>query len=437
MIIVFAGPTISASDVREGLERAEVRPPARTGDIYAACQDQASAIGLIDGFFEGVPSVWHKEILWALDQGIPVFGASSMGALRAAELHPFGMTGVGWIFEAYRDGVLEDDDEVALRHGPQELGYVALSEPMVNIRASLDRAVATGVLDRAIASGLTDMAKKTYFPDRSWEGLFDRAADQNLNTECLEKLRSWLPSGRVDQKRLDALDMLAAMARLDKNEHIAQDRNFDFQHTVMWEDLTRRHGARAPSRETLLILDQLRRDPDRYQALRLRAAAGLVSQVGQDVPQSEIDRAVTQFRTENRLFTGAALADWLASNDLDLPGLQQRVKDALRLTAAIAENLQAFRTALMAELKTDGDYDTLLAEAQNMAATLDRAGIHNPTPDDLDLNPATLLIWYFEDLNGQAVPDDLDAYLLRHDFADRAECEQMMARAFVLWQDQG
>lgn len=147
MIFIFAGPTIDRPNVTRALPTANVCAPARAGDIYRACQQQASAIGLIDGFFEGVPSVWHKEILWALDQGIPVFGASSMGALRAAELHVFGMTGIGRIFEAYRDGVFEDDDEVALRHGPQELGYVALSEPMVNIRASLDSAVAAGVVE--------------------------------------------------------------------------------------------------------------------------------------------------------------------------------------------------------------------------------------------------------------------------------------------------
>ena len=62
------------------------------------------AVGIIDGYFQQVPSVWHKEILWAMAQGVHVFGSASMGALRAAELAPFGMRGVGLIFEAYRDG---------------------------------------------------------------------------------------------------------------------------------------------------------------------------------------------------------------------------------------------------------------------------------------------------------------------------------------------
>ena len=86
--------------------------------MLRAARGAPRAIGLIDGVFERVLPVWHKEILWAMTQGIHVFGAASMGALRAAELHAFGMVGVGRIFADYRDGVLEADDEVAVLHGP-------------------------------------------------------------------------------------------------------------------------------------------------------------------------------------------------------------------------------------------------------------------------------------------------------------------------------
>ena len=118
------------------------RPPKATSTA-PRCRGPL-AIGLIDGYFERVPAVWHKEILWALSQGIHVFGSASMGALRAAELAPFGMIGVGAIFEAYRDGILEDDDEVAVAHGPADTGYRAGSDAMVNIRATLARAVQHG-----------------------------------------------------------------------------------------------------------------------------------------------------------------------------------------------------------------------------------------------------------------------------------------------------
>ena len=93
----------------------------------------------MDGVFERVPAVWHKEILFALSEGIHVYGAASMGALRAAELDRFGMRGVGEVYRAYADGVLEDDDEVAVAHAGAEDGFRPISDSMVDIRATLER----------------------------------------------------------------------------------------------------------------------------------------------------------------------------------------------------------------------------------------------------------------------------------------------------------
>ena len=127
-------------------------PPIKQGDLLKALRDhQPSTVVIIDGYFEQVPSVWHKEILWALKQGVTVIGAASMGALRAAELQQFGMLGVGKIFEAYCSGrfspfdelLFEDDDEVAVVHGPPELDYIG-SLAMVDLRASLAGAEAEG-----------------------------------------------------------------------------------------------------------------------------------------------------------------------------------------------------------------------------------------------------------------------------------------------------
>src|SRR5436305_3085254 len=112
--VVFAGPTLPPRLRRDGETLWEWRPPVRQGDVYRAALTGPAAIGIIDGYFEVVPTVWHKEILWAMAQGIHLFGAASIGALRAAELDSFGMRGVGRIYEAYRDGILEDDDEVAV-----------------------------------------------------------------------------------------------------------------------------------------------------------------------------------------------------------------------------------------------------------------------------------------------------------------------------------
>ncbi len=138
-VYVFTGPTISASEARRELE-AVYLPPAAEGDVYRITLQHPQAIGVIDGYFQSVPTVRHKEILWAMSRGIHIFGSASIGALRAAELFPFGMEGVGTVFELYRDGILEDDDEVAVAHGPADMGYLACSEAMVNIRQTLRKA---------------------------------------------------------------------------------------------------------------------------------------------------------------------------------------------------------------------------------------------------------------------------------------------------------
>src|SRR5262245_61901218 len=210
-ICIFTGPTLPPAEAAKILD-AEYLPPAAIGDVYKAAQKRPWAIGIIDGFFESTPSVLHKEVLWAMAQGVHVYGASSMGALRAAELERFGMVGVGRVFEAYRDGALSDDDEVAVRQGPAEAGYVAGSEAMVNLPATLARAREAGVRGGALLRGCSGLAEAVFYPERGWERLLPDAAAAGFDPEGCRRLAGWLPAGRVDQKRLDALALLRQVA---------------------------------------------------------------------------------------------------------------------------------------------------------------------------------------------------------------------------------
>src|SRR5213078_1461876 len=128
-VFIFTGPTISPAEASAEL-KAVYLPPAAEGDVYRVALHRPQAIGIIDGYFQSIPTVRHKEILWAMSRGIHVFGSASMGALRAAELAAFGMEGAGKIFKLYRDGVLDDDDEVAIAHGSAEVEFIAGSEAM-------------------------------------------------------------------------------------------------------------------------------------------------------------------------------------------------------------------------------------------------------------------------------------------------------------------
>src|SRR5262249_51777670 len=102
-VVVFIGPSLSRVDALARFPGIVVDPPAARGDLYRAARS-ATPVVLVDGLFDSVRSVWHKEILWALAHGVRVLGASSMGALRAAECAAFGMEPIGVIAHDYLHG---------------------------------------------------------------------------------------------------------------------------------------------------------------------------------------------------------------------------------------------------------------------------------------------------------------------------------------------
>jgi hypothetical protein len=141
--VVFVGPSLHGRtlELPPGIV---LRPPAAQGDIYRACSRGRRSSASSTAISKACRRSGTRRSCGRCRKGIAVYGSASMGALRAAELDVFGMTGIGRIYEWYRDGLIEDDDEVALVHGPAEAGYVPLSEPSVNVRASCAAAVEAG-----------------------------------------------------------------------------------------------------------------------------------------------------------------------------------------------------------------------------------------------------------------------------------------------------
>jgi hypothetical protein len=196
--VVTAGPTISAADIRRHLPSAEIRGPIAFGDAFGYGLTAGDRLLIIDGLFLHRPSVRHKELLGLLDDGVTVAGASSMGALRAAELHPFGMLGYGEIYADYRDGRLEADDEVAMVHGSPEDEYPVFVDALVNIRATLVHAESLGILSAADAVAMVAAARALPFTARHWTTLL---SESGLPRELAPSLRDL----RQDIKHRDAV----------------------------------------------------------------------------------------------------------------------------------------------------------------------------------------------------------------------------------------
>jgi hypothetical protein len=234
-LVIFVGPTLHSAELPP-LPHARFLPPAAQGDLYrATIQEPAPrAILLIDGYFRACPAVRHKEILWALTGGIHVFGAASMGALRAAELAPFGMVGIGAVFEAFHKGLLEDDDEVAIEHGPAELGYPQVSEAMVDIRATLKAAEAEGVIGPVLEARLLEIAKRMFYARRSYPALLEAVLRESADPIEVEHLWQWLPIGRKSIKREDALLAVAAGSKFVAGDPAPFRPAFRLVRTEMW-----------------------------------------------------------------------------------------------------------------------------------------------------------------------------------------------------------
>jgi hypothetical protein len=230
---------------------AEFLPPVQLGDVWRITQEQPAAIGIIDGYFDHVPAVWHKEILYALACKIPVYGSSSMGALRGAELASFGMMPIGSIAAAYCSGEINSDDEVAMVHASSEYGYRPLSEPLVNVRSTVAAAIAQRVLSEGSGKLVIETARSLFYPDRAWEHLL-RLVPFRQNE--LSAFRAWLPRGRIDQKRADAMALLKRMGSdLATSGGKAVLAAPEFTPTVLWSELVRQETPLASILDEFLL----------------------------------------------------------------------------------------------------------------------------------------------------------------------------------------
>lgn len=236
---VFLGPSLPLDEARK-LCAATYLPPIKQGDLLRALRDhEPDLVLIVDGYFEQVPAVWHKEILWALQQGVNVVGAASMGALRAAELQQFGMQGVGKVFQAYSSGrfspfdeiPFEDDDEVAVVHGPAALDYVG-SLAMVDLRATLAVAETEGVIGQACRDHLAYCGKEIFYKNRDYDAVIESARKDGRFAAELKNFALWVEQGKISQKRIDAVEALQWVAKAAPNPAVP---NFRFEHTSVWD----------------------------------------------------------------------------------------------------------------------------------------------------------------------------------------------------------
>jgi hypothetical protein len=136
---------------------------------------------------------------------VRAFGASSMGALRAAECAPYGFLPLGAIARWYAHEVIDGDDEVAMLVHPET--HAALTVPSVNVRYVARLAQRRGLLTQAEAAKLIDESRAIFYMDRTWDDVVDLVPER-----ARDRVRS-IADREGDLKRWDARFALRSVLR--------------------------------------------------------------------------------------------------------------------------------------------------------------------------------------------------------------------------------
>ena len=207
--IVYLGPTLKREEAIKILD-ADYRDPAKKGDFLMLSQDsdEKKYVGFVDGvFLHDYPPPPIEVYHLATRKNIELIGASSLGALRAVELEKFGMKGIGKIFQLYKNGLINADDEVAVTF--VRGSNILQSEAMIDIRFNLFLAYKRRIITNETKKRIAKIAKNIYFPFRNYEDII-KLTQQQLPSiyDELEGFRSYILKNRDSLKARDAIKLL-------------------------------------------------------------------------------------------------------------------------------------------------------------------------------------------------------------------------------------
>ncbi|MEE0935926.1 MAG: TfuA-related McrA-glycine thioamidation protein [Methanobrevibacter sp.] len=211
-IIIYTGLSLPFDEAKEILDSSEgveviYKRPIKRGDLSLALRENPDIIAIIDGVFHQSSAVGHKEILNVIKNGVKVYGASSMGALRASELDTLGMTGTGYVYNQYASGEVDSDDDVAVMLDSETLE--ALSEPLINMKYVFTNALAENIITEEEKEELLAIAKQTYYPKRNYaQTLTQSDLDDDTKNRLIDFIRE-----SADIKKEDAKDLLKTIKK--------------------------------------------------------------------------------------------------------------------------------------------------------------------------------------------------------------------------------
>jgi hypothetical protein len=434
-ILVYLGPSLSLKRAREILPDAIYHPPAKQGDIVTdLVQISPSIIILIDGVFHANLSVWHKELVYALQYpGLKaVYGAASMGALRAAELDWIGMIGIGQIYEWYRDGVTEDDSEVALNYASRETSegplYHALSVPLADIRAGVEH-------------------YKREFPDqdvaRSAQGFFEVMREVHY-TERTPKFceETWghahgVSFPRIAQKEIDAFQALIDFRQYqpDPKQQLSPENLSRFFQALYERDRRIRiKGAEIPQQhiDAYVLLHHPEYERICWDAANQELALMLCDHLLVTVSIEDVERENSRFQQRSGIETPSDFSPYLSANgwtrhEYDRLIIQNARIRKLQHASTVAKMYRRNTQSILDYLRTHQAFDYWATQAAEVEADIQKSGVDDWLGINLDKTALTLLNEHFEreGLELKMLPEE---YLLETGFSNLTELSVALER---------
>jgi hypothetical protein len=415
-VYVFLGPSMPVAAAQRLLD-AVYLPPVAMGDLYTLVASRARAgdrIGIIDGIFEQVPAVWHKEILYALSCGVHVYGAASMGALRAAELHPFGMRGVGRIFEAFRTERLVSDDEVVVAHAQAAHGFRSVSDALVSIRFGLEELAASGLVAAPLAAELTQAAARAHYSERSWGLVMDEARARGADRDCLGAIRA--KAAEPDAKAQDAAALLEVLKEDSASGNAPHVPNFAFQTTSFWTGMMQslatrveaaRYGTGELAEEEGTVAGCFRAaGEDRDALLDAALLDRLVTEStrGFEPEAGDLQQAARRIARRHRLTSADQLAQWRRRQRLGEAEWRQRLALEARRHWLMGGLIDQLDPLIVARLKAEGRFAALSGRIEAGRGRIAKRAVGKPSLEDFGLSADLLQAWY-EERFGPMSPD--------------------------------
>jgi len=206
--VVFSGGSLRETD-KQGDNDIVYALPIRQGDMFATILEGFRNILIIDGYFYNDFPCTTFEVLLAIEEGRNVFGAGSIGALRAVELHNYGMLGSGYVFNYLKRKKIKPYQIVAQTYDGDNK---PVSVPLINVVYFLKSALKKRIISRSEFDKCFNAANDIHFAALTFPYFFKYLGTSGrLPGRRVERLKNYFYLEGEDGfnvKRKDALLLL-------------------------------------------------------------------------------------------------------------------------------------------------------------------------------------------------------------------------------------